>query len=50
MLAGLWLYGLVSSYNKENEINAAHTGQHIFDEPFVAGYVYETEAEIGGKL
>jgi hypothetical protein len=40
MFPGLWLYGLVSSYNKENKIYAAHASQHVFDEPFVAGHVY----------
>jgi hypothetical protein len=50
MFASLWLYRLVGRYNKENKIYAAHTSQHVFDEPFVARYVYKTEAHVVGKL
>jgi len=46
MLTSLRLDGLVGSDNKKNEIDAADAGQHVFDEPFMAGHVYKGEAHL----
>ena len=50
MFTSLWLNGLISSYNKKNQIHASDSGQHVFDEPFVAGDVYKTEACLRRKV
>ena len=46
MLAGLWLNGLIRRDDKHNKINARDTREHVFNEPFVPGNVYKSDAEI----
>ena len=46
MFACLWLDGLVSRDHKEQQIDAADTGEHIFDELFVSRNVYKSDAQI----
>jgi len=50
MFASLWLNRFISSYNEKDQIDAADTSQHVFNEPFVARYVYETEAHAFGRF
>ena len=50
MFPSLWLNRFISSYNEKDQINSADTSQHVFDEPFVAGYVYKTEAHAFGRF
>jgi len=46
VLARLWFDGLIRGDNEEDEVDAAGARQHIFDEPFMAGDVYKTDAQI----
>ena len=46
MFLGLRLDGLVRGDNKKDEVNATHTGEHIFNKPLVSGHVYKTEAYV----
>ena len=50
MLTGLGLDRLVRGNHKYNKINARHTCEHVFDEPFMARNVYKCDAEISRQL
>jgi len=50
VLARLRLDGFVGGDDEQHQIDAADAGQHIFYEPFVSGYVYETGAQISSQV
>ncbi len=50
MFARLWLNRFISSNDEKDQIDADYASQHVFDEPFMARYVYKTEAQVAGKL
>lgn len=48
MFPSLWLNRFISSDDEKDQVDTAYAGQHVFDEPFMAGYVYKSEAQIFG--
>src|SRR5437763_1860642 len=45
VLAGLRFDGLVGRDDKQDQVDAADAGQHIFHEPLMAGHINETQAQ-----
>ena len=50
MLAGLRLDGFVGGHHQHHQVDSAHPGQHVLDEPLMAGYVDEAQPQIGCQL
>ena len=46
VLAGLWTNAFVGRYYQDHEVDSRDPGQHVSDEPLVAGYVYESDLQI----
>ena len=47
MLAGLRLDGFIGGDHEEQEIDSAHTGEHVLDEALVAGDIDKSQAQGG---
>ena len=50
MLAGLWTNAFVGRYYQHHKVDSRDPGQHVPDEPLVAGYVYESDLQIRVQL
>jgi hypothetical protein len=50
VFASLRLNGLVSGNDKNDKIDSTDTGQHVFDEPFMARHVYKCDAGIRSQI
>ena len=46
VLSGLRHHGLVCGHDQQDDVDPAHTGQHVLDEALVAGHVHEANAQI----
>ena len=49
MLAGLGHHALIGGNNEQGQVNAAHPGQHIFDEALVARHVHDADLAAAGQ-
>ena len=49
VLPGLGHDRLVGSHDEEGEVDAAHSGQHVLDEPLVAGHVHDADLPPAGQ-
>ena len=50
MLARLRLDGFVGGDDKQDQVDAAHAGQHVLDEAFVTGHIHEAQPQRGRQL
>src|SRR4051812_39205416 len=45
MFTRLWFDRFLGGNNEKGEVNSGRPGEHIFDEPFMAGYIDDANAK-----